>query len=246
MVAALSATSRARAVTTRGDGLGGDGLVISPQDYDSVVIWLHGLGDTAMGWAPAMPSLGLERSKFVIPTAVSRGITLNGGMEMPGWFDIFGLSPTSPEDERGFAESSARVCALVEREIAHGIPANRIIVAGFSQGGALALHVTLRYPQRLAGCVALSTWLPLRREYPAALSATAKLTPVLQCHGEQDGIVPRSWGRGSFEVMQGLGLEDVTWKEYKGMAHSACDQELQDVGAFLKRVLSESGTKLEK
>ena len=254
-------------IASQGDGNGGDGIVMTPSsgDYDSVVIFMHGLGDTAMGWAPYMPELGLTTTKFVLPTAPSRPIALNGGMPMPGWFDIFGLEESSREDKAGFAESAQRITALIEQESLN-VPLSRIAVCGFSQGGAMALHVSLRFSggpscdadsssssskTGLAACAALSAWLPLRNDYPNALSDKALDLPVLMCHGDSDEVVPPRWGRGSFESLvrpQGddttsgqelsLGLRNAEWKEYSGLGHSASEAELSDVSAFLRAALA--------
>ncbi len=160
----------------RDDGLGGRGIHILPPSgtYSNVVVWFHGLGDTANGWASMMPSLGLTNTKFILPTAPIRSISLNGGTPLNGWADILGLDPESEEDRAGLEESAARVEALVAAELARGLAPERIIIGGFSQGGALALHYSLRSTRRLGGCVALSTWLPLRGDYPAAASEEAK------------------------------------------------------------------------
>ena len=225
------------------DGNGGDGIVLVPEDgsYDNVVIMMHGLGDTAYGWAPAMPALKLPRVKYVLPTAPTRPIALNGGMAMPGWFDIYGLEPSSPEDKEGFDEASARIEALIEiEEEHHGIPSSRVAVCGFSQGGAVALHVALRYAKPLAACVSMSSWLPLRDDYPRAFSEHAKGLPVLQCHGDADPVVPWAWGRGSYDLLMGdeLALSTVTWRDYPGMQHSACNEEIDDVAEFLSQHFS--------
>eukprot|EP00614_Pseudopedinella_elastica_P010706 CAMPEP_0172601202 /NCGR_PEP_ID=MMETSP1068-20121228/21371_1 /TAXON_ID=35684 /ORGANISM="Pseudopedinella elastica, Strain CCMP716" /LENGTH=202 /DNA_ID=CAMNT_0013402111 /DNA_START=117 /DNA_END=722 /DNA_ORIENTATION=- len=193
---------------SRGDGQGGDGTVLLPQNgqYDSVVLWMHGLGDSANGWAPAMPALNLPTTKFILPTAEDTPITINGGMEMPGWFDLYGLDPSSPEDVAGFEKSTARIMALINAEVQGGIPASRIAVCGFSQGGALALHVGLRGlaagsgsgegGKSFAGVAALSAWLPLRDTYPGALGPGAAELPILQCHGDADQVVNYAWGKG--------------------------------------------------
>ena len=123
----------------------------------------------------------MKDTKFILPTAPNRPISLNGGMSMPGWSDIMGLDADSAEDAAGFNESAERIKALIQKEVEGGIPTKSILLGGFSQGGALALHTSLRYPSPLAGCVALSSWLPLRKDYPAALSpAAAAGLPVFQ------------------------------------------------------------------
>jgi len=167
---------------SRGDGLGGKCIVLMPKSgtYQKVVLWFHGLGDTADGWAGLMPQLEIENAKFILPTAPERPISINGGYAMPGWSDIFGLDMEAAEDKKGFDESAARVNSLIQAEIDKGVAPSKILVGGFSQGGALALHVSLRSPLALAGCVALSTWLPMRADFPAALSSPAKTLPVLQ------------------------------------------------------------------
>ncbi|CAM9932854.1 unnamed protein product [Phaeothamnion confervicola] len=180
-----------------GDGIGGEGITVAPKDnqYGGVVIWLHGLGDTAMGWYSAMAQLSVKNTKFILPTATSRPIAINNGFRMPGWSDVYGLSLDSREDAEGFDSSAVRVGAIIAAERANGVPANKIVVGGFSQGGALALHVALRYPETLGGCVACSGWLPLREAYPAALSPTATAVPILMGHGTSDMVVQFSWGQ---------------------------------------------------
>ena len=170
------------------------------------------------------------------PTAPTRPIALNGGMPMPGWFDIYGLDPESPEDVEGFAEATARVEALIaQQEAQYGVPSSKVAVAGFSQGGAVALHVALRHAEGpLAACVAMSSWLPLRSDYPAAFSEHAASLPILQCHGTDDPVVPMAWGQKSHELLGGdLGLTELTWRDYGGMQHSACMEEIADVASFL-------------
>jgi len=187
----------------RNDGAGGRGIQYVPKsgDYQNVVVWLHGLGDTADGWASMMPELRLENTKFILPTAKSRPIALNGGSPMPGyllfsyfsvhvqcinitistgWSDIYGLSSNDREDREGFDESAARVNTLLQQEIDKGIAPGRIVVAGFSQGGALAFHTALRSAHTLGGIVALSTWVPLREDYPASFSSAMRTVPILQ------------------------------------------------------------------
>jgi predicted esterase len=163
-------------------------LIPQSGSYSKVVLWFHGLGDTADGWADMMPSLNLEETKFILPTALSIPISVNGGMEMNGWSDIHGLSMDAKEDRDGFNLAAKRANAIIQAEIDKGIPASKIAIGGFSQGGALALHVTLRSPNAYAGCVALSTWLPLRDDYPEALSTAAKTMPIFQVTDHQTAV----------------------------------------------------------
>jgi predicted esterase len=164
-----------------GDGHGGRGIIFTPKSgsYSNVVYWFHGLGDTAEGWSDMMPQLGIDNTKFVLPTAPTRPISLNGGYPMPGWSDIYGLDETSAEDQAGFDLSADRVNKMIQAEVDGGINPSHIIVAGFSQGGALAYHIALRSPHKLGGCIGLSTWLPLRNSYPQSLSESAKSLPML-------------------------------------------------------------------
>jgi predicted esterase len=166
----------------RSDGLGGRGITYVPSSgsYKNVVIWMHGLGDTADGWAALMPTLGLRETKFILPTATNRPIAINGNMLMPGWSDIYGLDDRVNEDKVGFDESKVRVEKIVQTEIDNGIESKRIVIAGFSQGGALAFHTALRSPHSIGGCVALSTWVPFSADYPAALSPAASSLKILQ------------------------------------------------------------------
>jgi predicted esterase len=182
-----------------------DGITYVPKsgEYSGLLVWLHGLGDTADGWASMMPSLGLKDTKIVLPTAETRPISLNGGSPMPGWSDIYGLSDTDKEDKEGFAASAARVMAIVQQELDAGkVLPNKVVLAGFSQGGAVVLHAALRSPQALGGVVALSTWLPLRDHYPAQLSPTAGSLRILQVHGDEDRVVSYKWGKNSHELLK--------------------------------------------
>ena len=160
-------------------------------------------------------------------------------MSMPGWSDIYGLGQADPEDPVGFQESSARVQTIIDGEVAAGIPSERIAVCGFSQGGALALHFSLRSDMKLAGCIACSSWLPLRDDYPEACGKTAKDLTILQCHGDEDLVVNSAWGKLSHDFIKDkLGVSDVAFKEYDGLAHGFCQDELNDVSAFLRSKLA--------
>lgn len=159
----------------RNDGLGGRGVTFIPSSgsYKNVVVWMHGLGDTADGWASMMPSLGLTETKFILPTADNKPISINGGMPMPAWSDIYGLDDKTREDRVGFDQSKSRIDRIVQAEIDKGIEPKRVVIAGFSQGGALAFHTALRSVHPLGGCIGLSTWVPLHSDYPAAISPAA-------------------------------------------------------------------------
>lgn len=152
-----------------------------------------------------MPSLGIDDTKFILPTASVRPISLNGGMPMPGWSDIFGLDHNANEDREGFEESRERVHRLIQKEIDNNIEGSNIVIGGFSQGGALALHVALRHPTvSFGGCVALSTWLPLRADFPDALSGRASNLRIFQAHGSADNVVNHRWGQESHHALKTL------------------------------------------
>jgi predicted esterase len=199
----------------------------------AVVFMLHGLGDTAAGWTDVAHMLRdvVPHAKWVLPTAPTRPITLNGGMPMPGWYDITSLeSIAGREDRGGLAETRRYVASLIAAEVAAGVPSDRIVVAGFSQGAAAAL-MTLRDDAKLAGVVALSGYLPLAGD--GAASPANGATPVLMCHGDADAVVAYRFGTASRDAVVAAGLP-VEFKAYAGMGHSACPEELRDVGDFLE------------
>nr|XP_057915821.1 acyl-protein thioesterase 1 isoform X2 [Doryrhamphus excisus]XP_057915822.1 acyl-protein thioesterase 1 isoform X2 [Doryrhamphus excisus] len=166
-------------------------------------------------------------------------VSLNMRMSMPSWFDIYGLSPEAEEDEAGIKSASAHIKALIDQEVKNGIPSHRIILGGFSQGGALSLYTALTTQQKLAGVVALSCWLPLRNSFPQASAGSAnKDMPLLQCHGDADPLVPFSFGSRTAEKMKSLiNPANVTFKSYHGLPHSACPEEMVDVKRFIEKQL---------
>lgn len=170
-------------------------------DHTATVIWAHGLGDTGFGWSPVAQSFGMPWVKFIFPTAPVEPVTLNMGMAMNSWFDIFGLSADADEDTTGILSSAAYLKGLVDKEIAAGIPASRIVLAGFSQGGAIALTAGMAMDKPVAGVIAASTWLPRITMSSAADGMGG--TPLLQCHGTSDKVVLYDWGKMSFEKLSG-------------------------------------------
>ena len=219
-------------------------LVVAPRErHSATLIFLHGLGDTGQGWRGGLAELGLAGLKVVLPTAAERRVTLNGGMRMPAWFDIHGLTPGAPQDKRGIAAAAALLADLVGREVAAGVPASRIVIGGFSQGGAVALHLAFSagLAHRVGGVVGLSTWLPLAT--PGGTGgisppppATAQGLPTLMCHGAADPLVPAQFGKASATLVQGRGAA-LQWREFPGLAHSSCASEMEAVGGFLREVL---------
>ena len=202
------------------------------------VIWLHGLGADGNDFVPIVGELELPDVpiRFVFPHAPMQPVTINNGMVMRAWYDIPGADLARREDERGVRASQTLVEALIAREKARGTPARRIVLAGFSQGGAIALQTGLRHPERLAGIMALSTYVPLAESLEAEAHAANRGLPIFMAHGLYDPIVPIAAARRARDLLQSLGYV-VEWHEYP-MPHSVAPQELDDIGAWLRRVLA--------
>src|SRR6267378_2560400 len=201
------------------------------------VIWLHGLGADGNDFVPVvkqmkLPPLGI---RFVFPHAPMRPVTINGGFVMRAWYDIAYQELVFKEDERGLRDSQKLIEDLIARENARGIPSNRIVLAGFSQGGVMTLQVGLRQPKRLAALMALSAYLPMSPMIEIERNAASTSVPIFMGHGIADNIVPLALGTTSRDTLNKLGYE-VEWHQYQ-MPHSVCAEELADVGAWLKRVL---------
>ena len=198
------------------------------------VIWLHGLGADGHDFEPIVPELRLPEElplRFVFPHAPVRPVTLNAGMAMRAWYDIKSLDAEGRADEQGVTESSALLDELVQREVERGVDVEKIVIAGFSQGGAIALHNALTSERRLAGLMALSTYLPLARVAGEDFRGDAKI-PVFMGHGTMDPMVPYEAGRHAAELLGGLGYE-VAWHDYP-MAHGVCPQEIADISRWLQ------------
>jgi phospholipase/carboxylesterase len=205
---------------------------------DAAVLWMHGLGADGHDFASLVPELRLEASpavRFVFPHAPIRPVTINGGHRMRAWYDIAGFDRRAPQDEAGIRASAEALGALVTREHERGVPASRIVVAGFSQGGAMALFLALRWPERLAGVIALSTYLPLGETLAAEAHPANAAVPVLMAHGSFDPVVPAALGEASRDRLRALGYE-VDWRGYP-MPHGLCAQEVEDIRTFLLRAL---------
>lgn len=206
------------------------------------VLWLHGLGADGNDFMPIVPELvraDWPAMRFVFPHAPVRPVTINNGVPMRAWYDIRDLDLANRADATGVEESIAQVEALIEREAGRGIPASRVVLAGFSQGGAVTLAAGLRRATPLAGLVALSTYLPLAADALQALPATtgsqARTQPLFMAHGSHDPVVPLQAGRMGAEVLRGLGFK-VEWHEYP-MAHQVCAEQIADLAAWLGGVL---------
>ena len=199
---------------------------------EAAVIWLHGLGADGHDFEPIVPELGLERPvRFVFPHAPIRPVTINQGMRMRAWYDILQLGG-GPEDEAGLRASQKLTEELIRSQ---GLPASRIVLAGFSQGGAIALLTALRYSERLAGVMALSTYLPLAPKLAAERSKANSDVPIFMAHGSYDDLIPMGRAQASRDALNALGYP-VEWHDYP-MPHSVCAPEIADISAFLSRVL---------
>ena len=197
------------------------------------VIWLHGLGADGHDFEPIVSQLGLPRSvRWIFPHAPHRSVTINGGMSMRAWYDILSLDRRGPEDEEGIRASAKVVREMLETEVDRGVPEEKIVLAGFSQGGAIALHVGLRYPGRLAGVLALSTYLPLASTLGAEKSDAGQQTEIFLGHGLLDPVVPLFFGEASKNALEEQGYR-VGWNTYTA-EHTVCPEEVRDIGTWLR------------
>ena len=208
-------------------------------DGDAAVVWLHGLGADGHDFEPIVPYLEVDSAhavRFVFPHAPRRAVTINDGLVMPAWYDIREMSLKRDVDERGVRESALQIEALIAREKRRGVPAARIVLAGFSQGGAVAIHTALRHAERLAGLVALSTYLVLDEQLDAERSASNRALPVFMGHGDEDPMVPLRAGEIARDRLIAAG-HPVDWRTYP-MAHEVHPLEIRDIGAAIGRMLS--------
>jgi phospholipase/carboxylesterase len=198
----------------------------------AAVIWLHGLGADGHDFEPIVPELKLPKPvRFVFPHAPVRPVTINQGMRMRAWYDIFQFGGGA-EDEKGIRESQGLLEALIREQ---PVPARAIVLAGFSQGGAIVLQTALRYPERLAGVIALSTYLPLAGKLKAEKSPANQDLPIFMAHGRYDDLIPLDRAQKSRELLVDAGYK-VEWHDYP-MPHSVCGEEIADIASFLVRLL---------
>jgi len=210
---------------------------------DGSVIWLHGLGADGHDFEAIVPELGLAGRldlRFVFPHAPVRPVTINGGMSMRAWYDILTLDRGGPQDEAGIRASSEMLVQLLEREHERGIPYEKIVLAGFSQGGAIALHTALRFEKRLAGLMALSTYLPLQNTIEAEVvnnaAAQPRDLPIFIAHGTLDPMLPLALGQHTLEVLTATGY-NAQWHDYP-MAHAVCAEEIAHIRNWLLKVFA--------
>lgn len=204
----------------------------------TAVIWMHGLGDDGRGWSDVVPMLGIPPGlavRFVFPHAPVMPVTINNGMRMRAWYDVRQADLSERADLDGVRRSQALVAALQAREVARGIVPARTVLAGFSQGGAIALYAGLRYPERLAGIVGLSTYLVASASTSSEASAANRDVPIFMAHGTHDPVVRLPWAEHSRDVLRAAGW-NVEWHTWP-MEHSAVQEEIVAVGRFLTRIL---------
>lgn len=213
-------------------------LILHPaKPEDACVIWLHGLGADRYDFLPVAEALQeiLQTTRFVLPQAPTRAVTINGGYEMPSWYDILAISPARAINREQLDESAQRVIDLIEEQRASGIDASRIFLAGFSQGGAVVLHSTfLKWQGPLGGVLALSTYAPTFSD-ELELSASQQRIPVLCLHGQYDDVVQNAMGRTAYEHLKARGVT-VAWQEYP-MGHEVLPEEIRDIGVWLSERL---------
>ena len=209
-------------------------LILQPQKpADACVIWLHGLGADRYDFLPVAEALQetLLTTRFVLPQAPTRAVTINGGYAMPSWYDIKAMSPARSISEQELNESADTVIELIKAQKSAGIDASRIFLAGFSQGGAVVFHTAyLKWQGALGGVLALSTYAPTFSN-ELELSASQQRTPALCLHGQYDEVVQNAMGRTAYEHLKRLGVS-VTWQEYP-MGHEVLPEEIRDIGAWL-------------
>ncbi|WP_264435809.1 alpha/beta hydrolase [Coxiella endosymbiont of Dermacentor marginatus] len=203
------------------------------------VIWLHGLGASGRDFTDIIPQLALPKDlhlRFIFPHAPMRSITINAGMRMRAWYDIYSLADFAQEDEKGIAQAQRSINQLIEEEISHGVPSHRIILAGFSQGGAVALYTGLRYLKPLAGIIALSTYLPCKNQLTVEMSVVNQKISIFMAHGNLDPILPLTLGRKTFQILSQLGYL-IEWHDY-ATGHQICYEEIKAISNWLTNSFS--------
>jgi phospholipase/carboxylesterase len=202
------------------------------------IIWLHGLGADGQDFVPVADQMELPVAvRYIFPHAPMRPVTINGGLVMRAWYDISGSSIAAQQDEAGIRASQSLVEALIAEEAGQGIAPRHIFLAGFSQGGAVALHTALRQTATLGGVLALSSYLPLAQAAARELSQQSRATPVFMAHGRSDPVIPYTLGAASRDALRDLGYA-VEWREY-AMQHSVCEEELRDIEAWLTQEIKD-------
>lgn len=214
-------------------------IAVKKTKFTASLIFLHGLGDTGERWVEAISDISEPHVRIVCPTAPIIPVSYNNGTRMPAWFDIKSLNDVTLEDINGIQNASRYVHALVEREIESGIRPNRIVIAGFSQGGALALHSTLTYHKKIAAVVAMSCWLPLSTVFTPSQVTANRNIPILLCHGNRDTIVPYTFAQLTSFILRGI-TRKLEFRTYSGLTHTTSAAEMIDVKKFVSTYLPAS------
>ena len=210
-------------------------VINNSNDCMASVIWLHGLGADGDDFVPVINMLKLDTVRFILPHAPIRKVTRNNGVEMCAWYDIYGLTVDSREDTQGIRQSQLYIESLINAEISRGIPANKIVIAGFSQGGAMALHTALRFKQSLAGVIALSAYLPLQAKLATEKTPENQAIKLFMAHGSHDEVITMQTCQASIKALQNAQYL-IDWHEY-AMEHTVCAQEIEDIRQFLMHTL---------
>ena len=205
------------------------------QPIQASVIWMHGLGADGHDFEPVVQMLKIPNTRFILPHAPHRAITANNGYEMRGWYDIYAFGGNSKEDEAGIRVTQRQIEALIVQEVARGIPSERIVLAGFSQGGAIALQAGLRHASPLAGILALSTYLPLENTLAAEANPANQNIPIFMAHGTTDTVIPLERAQRSLNALKAHDYA-IAWHEYP-MAHTVCMEEIDYIREFLQQIL---------
>ena len=209
-------------------------VIETSQPIKQSVIWLHGLGADGHDFAPIVPELNIPNTRFIFPHAPHQAITMNNGYEMRAWYDLYGLTLQTKQDEAGMRAMQKEIESLIQNEVKQGIPANKIVLAGFSQGGAMAFFTGLRYPEKLAGILALSTYVSLKEKLADEASLANRDIPIFMAHGIFDSVITLDTCEVSRQLLVDLNYA-IEWHEYP-MAHAVCPQEIEDITHFLNRV----------
>jgi len=213
-------------------------VILGADSPDYSVIWLHGLGADGHDFEPIAADLKFpnkSKTRFIFPHAPNQAVTVNAGSVMPAWYDIIAINENAQEDDAGIRATEKKIAALIDHEIKSGVPAKNIVLAGFSQGGAMALHTALRFPQTLAGILALSTYLPLSSSLASERSAENQGIAILMNHGDYDQVVPLKLAQISKQKLFELGWS-VQWQTYP-MEHSVCPEQIDDMSKWFATVL---------
>lgn len=200
------------------------------------VIWLHGLGADGNDFVPVVEMLDLPDYRFILPHAPFLNVTLNGGYEMRAWYDLYGLNANAAQDEAGIRKTQAYIESLIDKELSRGVKSNNIVLAGFSQGGAVVLHTGLRFTKKLAGVIALSTYLPLRSSLQNEKAQENQDTPIFMAHGMQDEVIEPPIAEASFQALRHEGYS-VEWHQFP-IGHSVSIDEIDEIRTFLLKVIA--------